>query len=232
MSPDTPGTNGHAAPSPDAGPDTSQSAATPVPQRGEPVWWRDRSASWGLVLVAVGIVWLLALAGVPIDWELLLPGALVVIGVLLLVGLPRGTCEGLVGLGVVVAVVAALTTITPPPSVIGIGDRTHTVATVGDLAPDYGLGMGSLTVDLRSLDLPEGTTEVDVGLVMGELIVRVPDDVTVRGVGRAGMGDVEALDMSSGGIAPRLEFDDPGADPGRILVLDLKVGLGRVEVSR
>ncbi len=213
-----------------ASPPGSTSGSTSDP-KGPPTW-RDRSTGWGLGLVAVGIVWLLALAGVPIDWEVLLPGALVVIGVLVLVGLPRGIGEGLVGIGVVVAVIAALTTITPPTTVVGVGDRTHTVTSVADLESDYGLGLGSLTVDLRAVDLPPGTTEVDVGLILGEVIVRVPRDVTVRGVGRAFMGDVSAVGTSSGGIAPRLAFDDSGGQPDRVLELDVRVGLGRVEVSR
>lgn len=182
-------------------------------------------------MIAAGTLWLLSLAGVPILWELVLPVALVVIGILLLAG-GRIARSGLIGLGVVVTVVALAVSVTPAGVPVSAGDRTHTVTDVADLESHYRLGAGSLTVDLRDVELPEGTTELTAEVGMGELIVRVPPAVTVEGEGRVAMGEVLAFEDTRGGIAPTLTFTEPGHETGRVLILDLQVGLGSIEVDR
>jgi hypothetical protein len=190
------------------------------------------AVGWGVALIAGGTLWLLSLLGLPIRLELVLPIALVVIGGLLLLGgrwIARG---GLIGLGVVVAVVALVVSTTPAATSFTAGERVHTVTDVAELEPSYGLGAGSLTVDLRGLELPEGTTELTVDVAMGELIVLAPPDVAVTGEGRAAMGEVSTSEDSRGGIAPRLTWSQPGDEDGRVLDLDLRVGLGSIEVDR
>jgi hypothetical protein len=199
--------------------------------RDRPAASGGRPIGLGLVLIAAGALWLVSLAGVPIRWDLVLPIALVVVGALLLVGGRWTARGGLIGLGVVLAVVALIVSVAPPAPSISAGDRTYTVSEPADLDPTYTLGAGTLTLDLRELDLPPGATEVSVGVSMGELIVRVPEGVSVDGEASVVMGDVGAFGRSSSGITPRLDLAEPG-DPDRELVLDLRVALGRIEVTR
>ena len=190
-----------------------------------------RPIGWGLVLIAAGVLWLLSLAGVPIRWELVLPIALVAVGTLLLLGGRWSAHGGLIGLGVVLAVTAFVVATSPAAPSVSAGDRTHRVTDVADLESAYTLGAGTLTLDLRELELPDGTTEVAAGVTMGELVVWVPADVTVEGEGSVVMGEVAAFGRSASDITPRLALAEPG-DADRVLVLDLRVTLGRIEVTR
>jgi hypothetical protein len=191
-----------------------------------------RPIGWGLALIGAGALWLLALTGVAIPWELVLPVAMIGVGALLLLGGRLVTHSGLIGLGVVLSVLALAMTVTPGAVAISAGDRNHVVTDLADLESDYRLGAGTMVIDLRNLELPVGTTEVDAGVGMGELVVLVPRQLAVEGDSRVGMGDIVAFGTSRGGIAPTLTFEEPGSDGARTLVLDLRVGLGSIEVAR
>jgi hypothetical protein len=129
-------------------------------------------------------------------------------------------------------VLALVFPVVPGTASISAGDRTHVVTDVGDLASDYRLGAGTLTVDLRDLELPDGTTDVTASVGMGELVVRVPPGVAIDGEARVGMGEVAAFDTSRGGVAPTLTLRRPGDTSDDVLVLELRVGLGSIEVTR
>lgn len=190
-----------------------------------------RPIGLALVLIGVGVVWLLALAGVDLPWELLLPLALVGVGVLVLLSpLWRGG-SGLVGLGIVLAVIALVVAV-PGSDALSAGDRAYAVTAVDDLQDRYGLGAGTMTLDLRELELPAGTTEVVAGVNLGELVVLVPADVTVTGEGRVFLGEIEHFERTRRGVAPRAAISEPGADEARVLDLRLRVGLGQIEVRR
>ena len=183
------------------------------------------------MLIGVGVVWLLALAGVSLPWELVVPAALVVTGALVLLSPLWGGGSGLVGFGIVLAILALVVAV-PSPAAISAGDRTIAITDVADLEDRYGLGAGTMTLDLRGLELPPGTTEVTAGVNLGELVVVVPSDVTVTGEGRVFLGEIEHFDRTSSGVAPRASFSEAGDDADRVLELRLRVGLGQIEVRR
>ncbi len=112
----------------------------------------------------------------------------------------------------------------------GIGDRSYAVTSVQDLRSNYRLGIGSLDLDLRALQLPVGETHVDASVDVGELRVTVPDNVGLRLHGSAEAGEVH-LPGGVGGDGRNVESDvvEPGA---RVLVLDAHTGLGSVRVER
>jgi hypothetical protein len=191
-----------------------------------------RPIGWGLALIGAGVLWLLALAGVDIPWAIVLPALVIGVGVLLLVGGRVIGRSGLIGVGIVLSVLALSVSVTPTAVPVSAGDRVHTVTDPGDLESDYQLGAGSLVIDLRELELPAGTTQITAGVGMGELIVHVPARTAVEGEGRVAMGEVVAFDTTRGGIAPTLTFTESADGSDRILVLDLRVGLGSIEVDR
>jgi hypothetical protein len=184
---------------------------------------------WGVALIAIGLVWILSLAGVTIRWEWVLPVALIGIGLVVLTVGRRGIGDGLIGFGVVVAVIALLVPIgrTGPP--LSAGEQDHRPATIAEVEPEYALGAGSLTIDLRDLVATDETVVVRVRLGMGQLVVRVPADAAVSGEARVAVGEVRTFDRASGGVAPSqdLKIDGDGMD----IDLDLQVGLGRIEVT-
>jgi hypothetical protein len=191
-----------------------------------------RPIGWGLALIAAGVLWLLHLAGVTIDWQLVLPIAIIATGLVLLIGGRHVARGGLIGLGLALTAVALVTSVTPVQVSATAGDRLHTVTDRTQLDSSYRLGAGTLTLDLRELELPPGTTELHASVTLGELVVRVPDDATVTGTGSTLAGEVVSFGRTTEGLAPRDALDDPGTDAGPILDLDLRTGLGRIEVTR
>lgn len=212
---------------------TPRRPAVPEPPR--------RPYALGLLLIAGGVVWTLSLLGVDLRWGLILPVALIVIGALLLLD-RQGRSGGLVGLGIVVLVASLLVV---PFSIIGgddIGGRQVVVTDVDELVNDQRLGIGSLVLDLRDLDLDDGeVVPVSASVGIGELRVRVPEGVRVSGDARVGIGAVDGTDGSRGGFGVDTALEDihevlggdaaTGAD-SPMLEFDLQVGMGQVAITR
>ncbi|MFH1330735.1 MAG: hypothetical protein ABIJ48_08830, partial [Actinomycetota bacterium] len=197
----------------------------------------------GAVLVLIGVGWLfeaLDLADVP--WRLLLPSVLILVGLALTLGARSGRHGGLVAVGVALTVLVllagAVEMLFDVPLANGLGDETHIPST--SVAGEYRWGIGKMTLDLtQARDLPG--KEIAASVVMGELVVIVPDDVPLVITARAGLGEVHVLGTSADGVDPGLECAGSSRDmecgdeasPGeRSLTLDLEVALGKVEVRR
>jgi hypothetical protein len=189
----------------------------------------------GVLLVLVGLAWLIDSVGlVRVPWQTVLPAALLVVGIALLVTVRRPTAGGLVGLGIVLSVLVLITSGLTFPlsgSVTGAGDVQQRPTSVEAAEEGFALAVGSLTVDLRDLPLREGEITVEAGVGIGELIVLVPADVTVEVRARSGMGEVRVDDRSQGGVGTEVRERLEGDGPATIL-LDVSVGMGKVEVRR
>jgi phage shock protein PspC (stress-responsive transcriptional regulator) len=115
----------------------------------------------------------------------------------------------------------------------GVGDRDYRPATISQLRDRYELGIGSLIVDLRDVDLPKDQTTnlaVDVGL--GEAVLYVPSDACVSSDVQIGVGGSDVLDRGNDGVDVNY-FDDAPAPTGRPkLHIDADVGMGVIEVVR
>jgi hypothetical protein len=105
---------------------------------------------------------------------------------------------------------------------------------------DYSVGTGVGHLDLSGLDLEKGqivSTRVSVGV--GQAKVTVPDGVAVILSIDVGFGDIRLpgegdkdVDISPG-QRERLTLEPVGGrDPRGTLSLELKTGLGQVEVTR
>lgn len=183
----------------------------------------------GLVLVVIGVGWFLEALGVDVPWEVVLPGALIAIGVVLVVGATSGAAQpGLIPAGVVLTVLLLLGTAIDVPLGGGVGDRTVQPTTASAVDREIELGIGKLTVDLTDVDLAtlDGTLRARVGI--GELVVVVPADATVRVEARAGLGNVVVFDDEEGGVDPEIVATEPGAT----MTLEATVGIGEVNVRR
>jgi phage shock protein PspC (stress-responsive transcriptional regulator) len=115
----------------------------------------------------------------------------------------------------------------------GVGDRDYRPATVSQLHDDYKLGIGSLIVDLRDVDLPaDQTTNLNVDVGLGEAVVYVPSDACVTSDVQIGVGGSDVLDRGGTGVDVNY-VDDASAPAGRPTVhVDANVGMGAVEVVR
>jgi phage shock protein PspC (stress-responsive transcriptional regulator) len=118
----------------------------------------------------------------------------------------------------------------------GWGDRDIAVASAADLHDRYDLSAGQLRLDLRDVQLAAGEERsVRARVGMGDLVIRVPQDVAVEADARSGAGQVELFGRDSDGLdVTRSSSSDEGtgAGTGGTLHLDADVGLGRVVVVR
>jgi phage shock protein PspC (stress-responsive transcriptional regulator) len=186
------------------------------------------------VVVAVGLLLLAASLGVDgITAPRVLATALLVTGAGLLVGTVWGRSRGLIALAVVLTLALSATSSFDRRFSTTTGDRTWVVTGSTERA----LGAGSATLDLRGLagtDRRDLTVEARVGA--GELLVLVPEDLRVELESRVGLGQI-LLDQpgrgryaeAGAGLAHDVTLGPPG---GAAVVLDVRVGLGELEVHR
>jgi predicted membrane protein len=114
----------------------------------------------------------------------------------------------------------------------GVGERTYRPATVDELHPKYQLGAGELIVDARDVDLPEGTTTMDVEMGIGHAVVRVPEDACVSSDIHIGAGHAQVLNRSSDGFDVAYEQAASRESTAPRLHIKSDLGIGAVEVVR
>lgn len=98
----------------------------------------------------------------------------------------------------------------------------------GDLNVEHGIG--DVKVDLTTARITEGEHHIRVKLGIGELVVRVPDDVTVYAEGQVGLGDCDVLGVHHSGIAPQCSKDIQVPDSAVILRVSAQCGLGDLDI--
>jgi phage shock protein PspC (stress-responsive transcriptional regulator) len=112
----------------------------------------------------------------------------------------------------------------------GVGDRTYAVSSVDELKREYRLGVGSLELDLGSLDLPRGETHVDASVDVGRLRVIVPTGVALQIHATAEAGEI---DLPGNADSDGRDLENSVTETGsRVLVLDTHTGLGSLTVDR
>lgn len=212
---------------------TSAQATVPSGDRRMMDWSR---LLWGLALLGLGSAWLLDSTGVlELTFPRVIAATLIVVG-LVVPFVPVREHGGVVGLGVFLAVVGLVTVVISPaldPTLLrhGAGDVTLTPA-ASELQERYEHGVGTMTVDLRQVAFPAGTTATGMHLGAGDLRVQVPEDVTVQVDGNAGLGEVVVMSAKQAGVGPSYDGEITGSSSERVLLLDVTVGLGRIEVTR
>jgi phage shock protein PspC (stress-responsive transcriptional regulator) len=205
---------------------------TPIPPAPRPP--RERSILTRLTIAAA-----LVTLGVQAMIDNLVPGidvrgrhyvgaVVVVFGVGLLVGSVMGRARSLIVLGILAMPILLASTV--PDIDINSEDVTVTPGTVAEIEGLYQIETGSLVVDLTEVDFAGETVEVDAKAEMGEVVVIVPDDVSVEAAGSVGIGVVELFGDTSGGLGGiRDEASRPGASG--TLVVDVQTEVGRAAVT-
>lgn len=205
----------------------------PPPSPPRPGGDRAGLAVLGILLLLLGAGWLLSTIGVSVPWKVLLPSALILDGLVLILRAGRHRRHGgLVALGVVLTIIIGGIVSTNVSLSGTAGNRTFRPTSAAELAGGYHLGAGNLTIDLRGLSLPEGTTRLEASVGVGQLVVRVPSGAALRIESSSGIGQVTALGETDGGFGVHRTTLSPGYD-GATTRLDLRlsVGVGQVEVT-
>jgi phage shock protein PspC (stress-responsive transcriptional regulator) len=190
------------------------------------------------LFIGAGVVSLLVVLDVghftPAD---VLAGALLLIGVAMVVGAWRGNGRPLIAFGLPVVGLLLLTDAIDLPLDAGTGDRTRIVDSVAELDETYELTAGELTLDLRDLDVGPRTRgsmpTLEAEVAFGSLVVIVPDGANVEVDAHVAAGEIIGSPAGvEDGVAVRDRYDIDGDEGEGLLRLDLEVGFGEIEVRR
>ena len=189
----------------------------------------------GALLALAGTFGLLAVLDVyAVDADLVLAAAVAVVGAAIAIGAFVGyRVGGLVVLGLLLLGAFAAAAATPVSISSGIGDERVRPLHAAALEDSYEYGIGDYRIDLTRVDFPEGVTNMDVSLGIGELHITVPEDVALEVDAHAGAGEVIVLGATDDGIGADEEatIAGPEADSPK-LVLEASVGFGQIRVER
>src|SRR5207253_11134606 len=126
----------------------------------------------------------------------------------------RGGAKGLIAIGFLLVIPLAVTTVADRPLNGGVGNRIYHPANISELRHNYRLGIGDLTVDLRDVDIAEGTRQVNASVGLGQVTVIVPHDANVTITGKAGVGEVILLGQrETGGSVEQIVSTDNVTSP-------------------
>ena len=192
------------------------------------------------LLIVAGIAALIVrFTDLDLGAHVFLGGALLVVGIGLVMaavtGAGRGARGGLVVLGIVLTMASLISTTVDVPERGSVGDRTYRPLTAAGVEPRYDSGVGDLTIDLTAIDVSDldGPIPVAVHSGFGDVEVIVPRaaDVLVRVDN--GFGDVEVFgDSSDDGFYPGTGSAAWTDDDQAEFRLTVESGFGDVEVSR
>lgn len=190
--------------------------------------------SAGLLIGGLGIVALVDVAtGANVDWRIVLACAAVILGGIVAAGAATSRRVGsVVALGLMVLAVLAVAVVVRVPIFAGIGDRIAHPVAFTSVGTTYEQGIGNLDLELQDVRFPVGQTEIKTTLGIGDLVVTVPKDVTVKVDAHAGAGQVTLFGHTDDGTSVHSHTTAVGTASSRVLVLHARVGFGHLEVQR
>jgi phage shock protein PspC (stress-responsive transcriptional regulator) len=186
----------------------------------------------GVVLLALGVGGFVAAAvGTAVGGGIAIAGLIVACGIGLVGGAFRGGARWLIAPAIVLALPLAAVAATDLDLRGTWGDRSFRPTTVAELADGYEMGVGSMRVDLRDVELPPGRTDLPLQIGMGEIQVLVPQDMCVVTDAAISMGAANTGHGEEGGVDIDVH-DGPVPDPGVAYVrIDADLGIGALHVG-
>lgn len=185
----------------------------------------------GMLVVLVGIGWMVDLTtDVAIAWGLMVPAALMLVGLGVMFGSRRQDVGGLIGIGVLLVVV---TVISGALSFIGpwngVGQVNETPGVAAEVKAVYEHGIGDFVVDLGDVTFAESRT-VGVNVGVGAVQVIVPPDATVVVKAETGIGKLVVFGETVDGVGLSMDRTAPGAGP--TIYINAELGIGDMEIGR
>jgi hypothetical protein len=191
-----------------------------------------------LGLLVVGVLAIVNIAGAHVPFIVYAASVLGVVGLGLVIGAWFGRARGLIPIGVILSLVAAIGVGARghiPDVAHGNGDLTLTPAAVSAIEANYHHNFGNFTLDLRNVDFAGADEHITITQNAGDLTVLLPTkvDTTVHAKLNAGDANVLGSKWSGLGMARRDIVDNPtDGKGGGTLTLDITQNLGNLEVHR
>lgn len=228
--------------------DASASIAVADPPMYEPpppepeVMWEPpppkESSMLGRITVAFGLIVLASMALIDLAFETVsiepvhyIATAVALLGLGLIVGGWVGRARWLIIIGVVLLPALWFTSFWPQDFSFSAGESRHEPTQVSDVQPKYELGFGQLVIDLSGLSAEElaqvGTVEASLGV--GEMIVRLPNEVGAHIQALVGAGTVEGVPNEPSGVGINVTRIVPPEPPVVDLILEVGFGVVRID---
>lgn len=182
----------------------------------------------GALLVWSGIAWL---AGVSVENGLAV--GLCIVGVGFVLGAFVGGSWGLIVPAVAIGGALIVASVADIPLSGPIGDRSWVPRTVSEVEDRYELSLGEGRLDLTELTLDAGEhLAIEASVGMGHLVIEVPDGVALDISADVAAGEAVLLGYPDSGVGVSTERSFGGDSGAGSIELDLKVGLGEIEVRQ
>ena len=209
-------------------------------------------ATLGIALVVGGTVWLLSNLGVDgATSTRALAAALLVVGGGLVIGAFVGRGRGLIGTGLLLtALVLIATFAATEPGLRAVAVTDDGVVVVDpearveqrptdltEVRETYTYGIASVVLDLSAIDPDQlaaaGTTDITIEFGIGDLLVVLPPDADVTIAVTLGIGQIDLLGRTTGGLGVEADRTVAGTSPDTgTLPVTIEQGIGRVRVTR
>lgn len=155
--------------------------------------------------------------------------AVTILGVGLLVGSVMGRARWLIVLGALLIPTLVFSPVFEFDWQRDGFDRFVVPTTFAELEESYELDAGNLVIDLTELDWEGQTVNLAARVEVGNIEVRVPENVAIEGRATADVGRVAGPDGESFGLGdPTIDFAEDGGLG--LLVLEAEVDAGNVQV--
>jgi len=185
-----------------------------------------------VLLIGAGAVGLLHAAGaLDVSVQVFLAGAVIFVGVALIVSAWTGGSAGLIAVGVVLTVALAIATVVHAPLSGGIGDRRWVPSSPEEVRTYYKHGGGDVVLDLSHVAFPSEGQSVRVRLGVGHLRIVVPQQGRATVTAHAGAGDIFLFGRHENGVDVDSTAATGDAADG-LVRLNVNVGAGQIEVVR
>ncbi|MBK5268591.1 MAG: hypothetical protein JJE47_14285 [Acidimicrobiia bacterium] len=185
----------------------------------------------GALVLLVGIGWMVDLTTTAaVSWGLLVPAALMLVGMGVMYGSGRQDVGGLISVGVLltsVTVVSGAVSFIGPWN--GVGEVRETPAVVADVHDLYEHGMGDYLLDLGAVTFVTDQT-VSLNMGIGAARVVVPPNAQVVVHAETGIGKLTVFGEVVDGLG--LSLDRTWVAPGPTIHINAELGIGELEIAR
>jgi len=185
----------------------------------------------GALVVLVGIGWMVDVTTeTTVAWGLLLPAALMLVGLGVLYGARRQDVGGLITVGVlltIATVISGAVSFVGPWS--GAGQVSEVPTAVADVRAVYEHGVGDYLLDLGAVQFVDDQT-ISLTMGVGAARVVVPRDATVVVHAETGIGKLVMFERTIDGVGLSLDRTWPGSGP--TIHINAELGIGELEIQR
>jgi hypothetical protein len=154
---------------------------------------------------------------------------LLILGIGLVIGTWFGHARALIVVGLLLLPFGIAASLIHVPFEGGFGSLDVRPTGADDLAAEYRLAGGQISLDLSQIEDDGAPIEVDASVAMGDLLVVLPEDAAAELDAQVGAGTLLVLGDSDDGMNLEQSYAIEGGGPRFVLNLGTGLGIVRVE---